>query len=295
MPLLLTAVALSGCGESEQDRERRAFDAYKRKVETACRATIATIAERGAPANLQDLQRLAPQAILDAQELVRAIRDVDVPKGSARRVEPFLADVAAAGQDLNRMEGEIVGAPTDAVADAAGAFHVALVDVDYSGREAGIRCVGARHIAAYDTAFEGPVYVDKLARFQIAARRRLDRFSFAGADTRVELAATYERLYETVQQLRGRYDTLALDAPPYADKPADKYGDLLYDLEQACLRIAEELDDGQQPSPAYGAKVERRIKPLVRREPRVLRRLIKALRRGLPAPPDPTGEGPQPA
>jgi hypothetical protein len=287
MPVLLATAALIGCGETEQDRERRAFDRYKRQVESACRATLAKISERGAPADLQALQRLAPQAILDAQELVRSIRDVDVPKGSERRVEPFLADLAAAGEDLNRMEAGVVGAPAEQIEDVTGAFHVSLVDVDFSGREAGIRCIGPGEIKAYDDAAEGPLFVERLLRFQRFARRKLAGVPLIPASTST---ASVRPLYETVQEVRGRYGLL--DVPSYAEKPAEAYGDVLFDLEQAYYVVLYKRGQGGTPS---ATKLRRKIARLAGREPRALRALIRALRTGLPSPDDPTAEGATPS
>src|SRR5687768_11832580 len=91
--VLLTAV-LAGCGGGSDgptaQEKRAALDKWTRTADAACEKANKSIAERGWPVNLVDLDRLTVRAVTDVQAASRTIRAQKPPAGSEDKVRPFV-------------------------------------------------------------------------------------------------------------------------------------------------------------------------------------------------------------
>jgi hypothetical protein len=289
----VAAVAMAagaGCGgDDRKDRERAAFGRYKTKVEAACKEVVRRIRDRGAPAQITDLLALGEPALDDIHRFAAVVEGLRVPHGAARRLGAFREDLRVLDGHVRELQPHLDQAvTTQLVAGAVEGLVYDVSNVEFSAKEAGLRCVAARDREGLETAAGGPVFLAWLDGFDRFAARRLapfeHRFSGSPAELRRVLVGEGQALLKLDKHLD---DVLS---PGFVRDEAGDFELALSDYRDVIVGYAEQLRGRETVTDAFARRfnqrLERRRRVLLRHEAQ----LRRALERRLPAPPGQSGE-----
>src|SRR5829696_8908613 len=188
--VLVSAAVLVGCGGGGSDgptaREKRAaLDNWTQTADAACEKANKSIAKRGWPVNLVDLDRLTVRAVTDVQAASKTIRAQKAPAGSEDKVKPFV-------QSLEDLDGTM-----KQLSDATEDFKIKRLDrflpklggslqkVETESKELGLRKCAAHdeHVFIPD-AVRAPVFAQQLADLDRKLVKRTKRLNASSAPTR---------------------------------------------------------------------------------------------------------------
>ena len=291
MALLLALAVLAGCsGPGAADR-RAALERWQDGADAACRKGNASIAGRGWPSSLIDLDRLTVRAIADVREVSAAIRRMPAPEGSERRVAPFVRSLKA----LEPLMGRLSATTEDFKAAKLEAFAPRLQS-GLAAVEDEAKRLGLRHCAAHDEhvwiadAIRAPVFAQRLA---ILDRRILERVEVIGepAATRAAASTNLDELSDVIAFAdRG---LSRLKPPAWAEAEAGGYLDALRELGSALDIASTELAEVTL-TPAEASIAQAKLDRAIRLERRRFRRLFEAIG-AIPVLPEAGGEPEAPA
>ena len=97
-------------GRADREEKRAALDKWTRTADAACEKANTSIAKRGWPVNLVDLDRLTVRAITDIQAASKTIRAQKPPAGSEDKVQPFVQSLEELDDDDEAALGRHRGA-----------------------------------------------------------------------------------------------------------------------------------------------------------------------------------------
>jgi hypothetical protein len=276
-------------GDDRKQRERAAFGRYKTKVEAACKEAVRRIRDRGAPAEITDLPRLGKPGLDDIHRFANEVERLRVPPGAARRLGAFREDLQALDRLVQEQRGVLDRAvPADVVADEVSGLVYDVANLEFSAKEAGLRCIAARDREGLETALLGPVFLAWLHWFEGFAARRLAPFEHRVSGSPAELRRVLIGEGRTLLKLENRLDTVG--SPGYVRDEAADFDIALSDYRDVIVEYADRLRGRAAVTEAFARRFNYR---LARRRAVLLRseaRLRRALERRLPRPAGPSAE-----
>ena len=275
-PLLALAM-LAGCagvGEPSAADRRAALDRWRDGADAACRKGNASIAERGWPASLVDLDRLTVRAIVDIREASAAIRRMPAPRGSERRVAPFVQRLKQLEPLMDRLSSTTEDFEAGSLEAFAPRLQSGLAAVeDEAGR------LGLRHCAANDEhvwvpdAIRAPVFAQQLAILDRKLASRVEAID-EPASTAAAAARKLDRLSDLIEGFDRALSRLK--PPSWAATEASRYIDALRDLGAAIQSGSTELTESIL-TPAEADAAQAKLARAGRLERRRAKRLAKEI------------------
>ena len=292
-PLLALAM-LAGCagvGEPSAADRRAALDRWRDGADAACRKGNASIAARGWPSSLIDLDRLTVRAIADVREVSAAIQRMPAPEGSERRVAPFVRSLEGLEPLMARLSETTEDFQAGRLEALAPRLQSGLAAVENEAKRLGLRHCAANdeHVWVPD-AIRAPVFAQRLA---ILDRRILERVQAIGepAATRAAASTNLDELSDVIAFAdRG---LSRLKPPAWAEAEAGRYLDALRDLGSALDTASTELAEVTL-TPAEASIAQAKLDRAIRLERRRFRRLFEAIG-AIPVLPHGGGEPESPA
>ena len=280
LALLAAVVALAGCGggggadaPTAADK-RAALDRWLAQADAACREGNEAIAKRGWPANLIDLDRLTVRAIAEVREASTAIQELPAPKGSERRIKPFVASLKGLEPVMDDLSSRTEKFKPARLNDVLPTVQSALADTEQQSKKLGLReCAANNEHTWVPDAVRAPVFAQQLANLTRQITRRANALSDPVTSQR-EAARKLDRLSEIVEDADTRINTFK--PPQWAAEEADRYI-------TALRALGGTLDKGaallSSPNPSLEAltRNERDFQRAARLEVRRSRQLLRAV------------------
>ena len=295
--VLVSAAVLVGCGGGGSDgptaREKRAaLDRWTQSADAACEKANKSIAKRGWPVNLVDLDRLTVRAVTDVQAASKTIRAQRAPAGSEDKVKPFV-------QSLEELDGtmkQLSGATEDFKIKRLDRFLPklggSLQKVETESKELGLReCASHDEHVFIPDAVRAPVFAQQLADLDRKLVKRTKRINAGSASTPQEAAKDLRELSDIADVYARRLDDLE---PPYwARRESDDYVVVLRTLGRVLDKGAKALST-PPVTPAQGAAFEKQLASAGRAERKGIKKLLKSIG-AIPTVPGRGGEEEAPA
>jgi hypothetical protein len=278
--VVLCTVALAGCGGGGPtgpgaQEKRAALDRWTRTADAACKKANDSIAGRGWPVNLVDLDRLTVRAIADVQEATKAIRAQKAPAGSEDKVRPFV-------ESLEELDGAM-----ETLSTATEKFKLArlekflpklggtLQDVEATSEDLGLReCASHQEHVFLPDAIRAPVFAQQLADLDRKITRRTRRLNTASASTPQEAAKGLRELSDISDTYARRLDDLQ---PPYwARRQSDDYVTALRTLGRVFDKGARAASS-PPITPAESRGFERELTRAGKAERKAIKKLLKSI------------------
>ena len=286
---VLVTVALAGCGggpDGPSAKEKRAaLDKWTRTADAACEKANTSIAKRGWPVNLVDLDRLTVRALADVEAAYKTIRTQKAPAGSEDKVRPFVKSL------------EELDAKTKELSSATERFKLAKLDkflpefggtlqhVETASKELGLREFASHeeHVFLPD-AIRAPVFAQQLANLDRRLTKRAKKID-DNASTPKAIAQNLREVADLADVYARRLDDLK---PPYwARRESDNYVTALRSLSTVFDKSAKRLG-----TPITSMAETNRLDADISRAYRTERKAIKKLLKGIGAIPTvPGGDG----
>jgi hypothetical protein len=274
---LALLVGLAGCGGSDAPTaadKRAALDRWTAQADAACRKSNEAIAKRGWPANLIDLDRLTVRAIEEVRTASDTIQELPAPKGSERRVKPFVDSLEGLEPVMEELSSRTEKFKPERLNDVLPAVQSALADTEEQSKKLGLRDCAANdeHVWVPD-AVRAPVFAQQLANLTRQITRRANALSDR-VSSQSEAARKLDRLSEIVEDADTRINTFK--PPQWASREAGRYVRALRNLGGA-------LDEGaallSKPNVSLGAvtRSEREFVRAAKTETRRARQLLRAV------------------
>jgi hypothetical protein len=225
--VLLSAAVLAGCGGGDKPKplsaaEKRAgLDRWVARADGVCKKSNESIAARGWPRNLVQLDRLSVRAVDDVREASRSIQGLVPPKGSEDRVKPFVASLKA-------LDG-LLGKVTDTTDDyrprklnaLAPDLRSGLLEVEQASKALGLReCAANDEHTWVPDAMRAPVYAQQLADLNRNVTKRMKAVA-KPVSTPADAARNLDRLSDVVS--KAERSLAKLKPPQWADRQAGRY------------------------------------------------------------------------
>ena len=287
--LVLLAAVVAGCGggpDGPTAREKRAaLDKWTRTADAACEKANTSIAKRGWPVDLVDLDRLTVRAITDIEAASKTIRAQKAPAGSEDEVKPFVQSLEELDGTMKRLSGVTERFKIKRLDQFLPKLGGSLQKVETASKKLGLRdCAAHQEHVFIPDAVRAPVFAQQLAELD---RKLLKRTKRLKANTPV---STPEQAEKALRELSDIADTYArrlddLEPPYWARKESDDYVVALRTLGRVFDRGARALAT-PPVTPAEGACYDRELARAAKAE----RKAIKKLHKGIGAiPPAPGG------
>jgi len=277
--LALAAAILAGCGadgasEPTAADRRAALDRWQSAADGACRKGNASIAERGWPVSLVDLDRLTVRAIVDIREASTAIQRLPAPKGSEGRVAPFVQSLKGLEPLMERLSSTTEDFKPGKLEAFVPKLSSGLTAVEEEAKKLGLRhCAANDEHAWVPDAIRAPVFAEQVAFLDRRLARRVKAIDDSAA-TNAEAARKLEKLSDLVEGFdRG---LSRLKPPAWAEAEAGLYVDALRDLGAALEAGSTELTEGTL-TPAEARAAQAKLARAGRHERKRAKRLNRAI------------------
>ena len=289
--VVLLAAVVAGCGGGGPDgptaqEKRAALDKWTRTADAACEKANTSIAKRGWPVNLVDLDRLTVRAITDIGAASKTIRAQKAPAGSEEKVEPFVQSLEELDGTMKRLSGATERFKIRRLDKFLPKLGGSLQKVETASKKLGLRdCASHEEHVFIPDAVRAPVFAQQLAELD---RKLLKRTKRLKANTPVSTPAQAERALRELSDIADTYARRLDDLkPPYwARKESDNYVVALRTLGRVFDRGAKALAT-PPVTPAEGARYDRELARAAKTE----RKAIKKLHKGIGAIPTAPGGG----
>lgn len=279
VPIVLacTLGACGGSGGSSQPSaadQRAALELWKDRADAACRKGNESIAERGWPASLVDLDRLTVRAIVYIREASTGIQRMPPPKGSERDVAPFVQSL----KDLESLMERLSSTTEDFKVGKLEEFTPKLSS-GLSAVEEQSKKLGLRHCAANDEhvwvpdAIRAPVFAQQVALLDHKLSKRVE-----AVDEPAATPAAAARKLQKLSDLIATYDRGLgrLKPPAWAEDAAGSYIIALRELGSALQAGSTELSESTL-TPTEAQRVQAKLKRAAQLERKRAKRLNKAI------------------
>ena len=278
-------------GPSAKEK-RAALDRWTRTADAACKKANDSIAHRGWPVNLVDLDRLTVRAVTEVQAASKTIHAQKPLSGSQDKVRPFvksLDELDAAMKQLSTATEDFKIARLDTFLPELGG---ALQEVASTSKELGLRqCASHQEHVFIPDAIRAPVFAQQLADLDRKLTKRTKRLNASSASTPQEAAKSLRELGDIANTYARRLDDLK---PPYwARKESDDYVVVLRTLGRVLDKGAKALSS-PPISPAEAATYDRELSRAGRAERKGIKKLLKSIG-AIPTVPGRGGDGEEPA
>ena len=277
--MFLLAAVVAGCGggpDGPSAKEKRAaLDKWTRTADAACKKANTSIAKRGWPVNLVDLDRLTIRAVTDVQAASKTIRAQKPPTGSEKKVRPFV-------QSLEELDSRM-----KELSNATEKFKIArlnrflpelggsLQKVETASNELGLReCAAHQEHVFLPDAVRAPVFAQQLADLDRKLVKRTKRINAGSVSTPQEGAKNLRALSDVADTYARRLDDLK---PPYwARKESDDYVVVLRTLGRVLDKGAKALSS-PPITPAEGNAFDAQLARAGRAERKGIKKLLKSI------------------
>lgn len=286
--VILLATALAGCGGGPSGptakEKRAALDKWTQTADAACEKANKSIAKRGWPVNLVDLDRLTVRAVADVQAASKTIRAQKAPAGSEKKVRPFvqsLEELDAKMKELSNATERFKLAKLDKFLPE---FGGTLQHVETASKELGLReCAAHQEHVFLPDAIRAPVFAQQLANLDRRLTKRAKKID-DNASTPKAIAQNLREVADLADVYARRLDDLK---PPYwARRESDNYVTALQSLSRVFDKSAERLG-----TPITSMAEANRLDAGISRAYRTERKAIKKLLKGIGAIPTVPGGG----
>ena len=288
--VVLLAAVLAGCGGGPDgptaQQKRAALDKWTRTADAACEKANTSIAKRGWPVNLVDLDRLTVRAITDIQAASKTIRAQKAPAGSEDKVKPFVQSLEELDATMKRLSGATERFKIKRLDKFLPKLGGSLQKVETASKKLGLRdCAAHQEHVFIPDAVRAPVFAQQLAELD---RKLLKRTKRLKANTPVSTPQQAEKALRELSDIADTYARRLDDLkPPYwARKESDNYVVALRTLGRVFDRGAKALAT-PPVTPAEGARYDRELARAAKAE----RKAIKKLHKGIGAIPTAPGGG----
>jgi hypothetical protein len=278
---VLVVVAVAGCGgdaEPTAGERRAAMERWRERADAACTRAVDEISRRGEPVNAMDVDRIAGDAAADLRRAASAIRRLEPPPGSQRRVRALRAAIGRLERPLGTLERWSAVGKKDEMVKAIVALRDGYSLFQRASARAGLRdCGRPEHSQVAIDGLLAPIYGDEFA--ELYETLMVDLRAIRARAAVVRGRAGLERWFEDLRQ-RIYEAAIAMDqfeAPRRAEPAAQEYQDVLWSMERVYRNASEQA----RSSPLTRARIEARVASLLRRLERDEQRAALALARDL--------------
>ena len=295
---LVMMATLVGCGGSDEptaEQRRTAKARWVQKVDAACRKTNESIADRGWPADLVDLDRLVVRGIDDARAAIRAIAHERLPEGAGPKPGAFVRDLKALDPELTKLSEASEDLAPGALVKAAEALKPRLATVQKRAEEAGVSdCLTHDERIFVPDAVRAPVFAEQLSKLDRSLLRKMKSIDFADASTPGEFAHEFKRYSEVIDAAMAGIDRL--DPPLWAADQTGAYQNALRDLQSVTQKYTTLLvADRGKPLGSIDlgkyTRLDKELRKAGRREMKTRKKMLRAVGAGPTTRPAPGGEG----
>jgi len=278
--VVLLAAVVAGCGGGPEgptaQEKRAALDKWTRTADAACEKANTSIAKRGWPVNLVDLDRLTVRAITDIEAASKTIRAQKAPAGSEDKVKPFVQSLEELDGTMKRLSGATERFKIKRLDKFLPKLGGSLQKVETASKKLGLRdCAAHQEHVFIPDAVRAPVFAQQLAELDKKLLKRTKRLKAnTNVSTPAEAARTLRELSDIADTYARRLDDLK---PPYwARKQSDDYVVVLCTLGRVFDRGAKSL--ASPPiAPAEAERYERELARAGRAERKGIKRLLKSI------------------
>ncbi|HET8951909.1 MAG TPA: hypothetical protein VFN44_15415 [Solirubrobacteraceae bacterium] len=278
--VVLLAAVVAGCGGGPEgptaQQKRAALDKWTRTADAACEKANTSIAKRGWPVNLVDLDRLTVRAITDIEAASKTIRAQKAPAGSEDKVKPFMQSLEELDGTMKRLSGATERFKIERLDKFLPKLGGSLQKVETASKKLGLRdCAAHQEHVFIPDAVRAPVFAQQLAELDKKLLKRTKRLkATTNVSTPAEAAKTLRELGDIADTYARRLDDLK---PPYwARKESDNYVVALRTFGRVFDRGAKALAS-PPVTPAEAARYDREFSRASKTERRSLKKLLKSI------------------
>jgi len=278
--VVLLAAVVAGCGGGPEgptaQEKRAALDKWTRTADAACEKANTSIAKRGWPVNLVDLDRLTVRAITDIEAASKTIRAQKAPAGSEDKVKPFVQSLEELDGTMKRLSGATERFKIKRLDKFLPKLGGSLQKVETASKKLGLRdCASHQEHVFIPDAVRAPVFAQQLAELDKKLLKRTKRLKAnTNVSTPAEAAKTLRELSDIADTYARRLDDLK---PPYwARKESDNYVVALRTFGRVFDRGAKTLAS-PPVTPAEAARYDREFSRASKTERKSLKKLLKSI------------------
>jgi hypothetical protein len=219
------------------EKPRLSAETWARKAEAACKVAATSIALRGSPIDIVDLDRVVVRTRADVGRAFATIRRLEEPAGGKAKVSAARAAMASVERDGAALAHATEDADRPALRRLAPQLRAHVQELQDAAVAADIQeCAppGLATLAA--DAVLAPVFAQDFAAFNRAYGERLERVLGARPKTTTQLADKMRRATEVLGDVTAQFDDLAV--PKRASFEARAYAGELAAVRRVTRRLA---------------------------------------------------------
>jgi hypothetical protein len=299
--IVFTAALAAGCGgdpEPTAAEVKAAKSKWVQRVDAACRKANESIADRGWPVNLVDLDRLVVRGIDDAQAAIKSITAQRIPEGAGPKPGAFVDELKELGPELDKLSEASEDLEPAPLVEAAEGLKPRLAAVEKTAKEAGLSdCMSHEERFFVPDAVRAPVFAQQLNNLDRKLLRRIKDVDFESANTPGEFAVAFRNYSEVIDSAVDGIDKL--DPPQWAANQVGNYQIALRDLQSVSQKFTAILvaDKGKSPYELDRAKyvsTQKQLNKAARAEAKTRRKMLRAVGAGpTTVPQDPEATEPE--